>query len=288
MPGPMPYLLDKSPYFEIIEDLLKDPAQRISILESLRNGDPIAGLVGFDSTNLGAPAKSNPTVPAWGDGRSPDERVTHLNEEWFGMTDATGKWLPQPGVFPTGFWSSYQGDPEAIVRAAMICAIEVSLDLPPGTRGDPLPDANTLERRWPIDVYWICQGPWFQCWVLWRQSGPSNPEGHVTLLITTPAAVGYPLESKITRPLDPTQPAYTKPEYASPPPPDARTNEQGMWVIGHADYKKTVNCATEGTLLGKIMWPTIEWRAIDPGTVVCVAPAEWEGGVLHDGRPYVP
>jgi hypothetical protein len=280
----MPYLLDKSAYFAIVEDLLSDPVQRISGLQKLGAGAPLSDLVGFDSTNLGAPAA---VAPAWGDGRTPDERVDHLNREWFGMAlDNAGHWQKQ-GAFPTGFWSSYQGDPEAILRAAMIRAIELSVDLPPGLSAEQLPDPGSLGRQWPIDVYWICQGPWFQCWVLWRQSETTTAEGHVTLLILTPAAEGFPLTSKITRPVDVNDPPYTAPEYACPPPPGARHHRHGMWVIGHEDHEKTVVCSTQPSEHGRIVWPRVEWRAVDPNTVVCVAPAEWEGGVLHDGRPYV-
>ena len=274
MPGPMPYLLDKSAYFEIIEDLLADPARRIAILQQLRTGVALADLAGFDSANRGA------------DGKTPDKRKEHLHEHWFGMSDATGSWQKQPGVFPTGFWSSYQGDPEAVLRTAMIRAIEVSLGLPPAFPGDPFAEQTDIERRWPVDVYWICQGPWFQCWVLWRQSDTTD-EGHVTVLITTPAAEGFPLESKITRPIDPHDPPYQAPEYAIGPLPDARHNRHGMWVIGHEDHERRVVCSTEPSIGGDIKWPRVEWRAIDPDVVVCVSPAEWEGGVLHDGRPYV-
>jgi hypothetical protein len=171
-----------------------------------------------------------------------------------------------------------------ILRTAMKRAIEVSLDLAPDEQN--LPDVCCLERAWPIDLYWVCQGPWFQCWVVWRQSDSIAAEGHVSVLITTPAAEGYPLVSKITRPIGPTPDPYTAPEYACPPPKASRRNRRGMWVIGHDDYDKTVICSTAPSLLGQIDFPRVEWRAVDRSRVVCVAPAEWEGGVLHDGRPY--
>jgi hypothetical protein len=58
-----------------------------------------------------------------------------------------------------------------------------------------------------------------------------------------------------------------------------------MWVIGHSDYTKTVVCSTEGSSQAQITVPGLQWRAADP-SVVCVSPAEWEGGVLPNGRPY--
>jgi hypothetical protein len=282
MSGPMPYLLHKSAYFEIIESLLSDPAERISMLQRLRAGVLLSDLSGFDSTNLGTPPAAN--RPGSGDGKTPAKRVEHLNEHWFGMAlDDQGQWQKQRNAFPTGFWTDYQGDPEAIMRAAMIRGIEVSLGIPPG---EEIADQCCLERRWPIDLYWICQGPWFQCWVLWRQSDATSAEGHVTVLMTTPAAYGLPLTSQITRPVDGSPPPYTAPEYSCPPPPAARLNRRGMWVIGHEDYAKTVVCSSDPSEQGDIVWPRIEWRAVRPEVVVCVSPAEWEAGVLHDGRPY--
>lgn len=289
MPGTMPYLLHKSAYFEVIESLLETPAQRIAGRQQLISGAPLAGLLGLDSTNLGGPpvtAGGVVTKPGWGDKQAPDERVRHINQDWLGMSNAGGAWAPQPAAFPTGFWKGYQGDTDAILRAATVCAIEVSLNLPPAHPGDAIPDASTVERQWPIDVYWICQGPYFQCWVMWRQSGTGPTEGHVTLLITTPAADGHPLTSKITRPVKPSDPPYTSREYASPPPDDARLYTQGMWVIGHGDYNKTVVYSTAGSRHAQITVPGLQWRAADPTKVVCVSPAEWEGGVLPDGRPY--
>ena len=278
MSGAMPYLLDKGPYFEVIEDLLSDMGKRVALLGQLRAGVALSDLVGFDTSNLN------------GDGHDKGWRVDHLNRDWFGMTDngAGAGWHKQPGVFPTGFWAGYQGDPEAILREATKRAIEVSLGVRHGLQGEPEPAASEIQRAWPIDMYWICQGPWFQCWVLWRQRDNTQTAGGVTLLITTPAGRGYPLTSKITRPVDPNDPPYTAPEYASPPPPGAELESRGVWVIGHEDYDKTVICSTRPGRKRRIVVPRVEWRAVDPDTVACVRPAEWEGGVLHDGRAYVP
>ena len=281
----MPYLLHKAAYFEVVESMLSDPGKRLWLHERLRRGALLSDLSGFDSTNLGAPATGG--RPGWGDHMTPDERVAHMNEEWFGMKYTAGHWEPQPDHFPTGWWTDYQGDVEGILREAMIRAIEVSLGLP-RTAGGEKPEGFSPSRQWPIDLYWICQGPWFQCWVLWRQSDNTAAEGHVTVLITTPAAEGFPLTTKITRPVDPNDPPYTSQEYASPPPPGARLNRRGMWVIGHEDYEKRVVCSSDPSELRDIVWPRVEWRPTNRDVVVCVAPAEWEGGVLHDGRPYMP
>jgi hypothetical protein len=267
--GPMPYILDKGPYFSVFESRLADRATRRQILLDLRNPNVyLSALAGFDSTSL---AK---------DGLNRDGRVAVLNQGWFGMQPSqSGHWAKQPAVIPTGFWIGYQGDPEAILRDALTRSIEVSLDLAPGQ--DPPANAGAQSRFWPIDIYWICQGPWFQCWILWRAA--DNAEGgHVSLVIATPAAGGYPLKSRITR--DPP----TDPGYASPPPAGSRNDAHGMWVVGHEDYQKVITYATIGTLLGEITFPSVNWCPTNINKVVCVAPAEWEGGVLPDGRLYQP
>jgi hypothetical protein len=264
MSGFMPYVLDKGPYFEVIESKLADPATRAHALRDLRNNVPIADLVGFDSTNLGA------------DGRTPDTRKQHLNSDWFGVGGPM-------------FWLGYAGNPELILRNAMERAIEMSFGL---EHCDPVPtDAQAASgRHWPIDLYWICQGPWFQCWVLWRKA--DQGQGHVTLLITTPAAAGLPLTSKITRPVDPLQAAYTAPDYAHPPealaPPPRASLPTGVWVLGHEDYTRELVPSTMHTKFGDIRLPVMGWSAIDPTSVECVSPAEWEGGVLDVPRPYQP
>jgi hypothetical protein len=269
MTGFMPYVMEKGPYFSVAEDRLANPIRRRQMLIDLRTGVAISAICGFDSTTLDLPNPPNGTPQA-----QMKDRIEHLDRDWFGMEpDAQGNWKYKAptGAEQTGFWTGYQGNPEKIFRAAVIGAIEVSLGLPPG--GDP---ANAT-REWPIDFYWVCQGPWFQCWLLWREAGNS---GHVTVTITTPATTGHPLTTKITR-------TKVDPEYASPPPANARTHSRGMWVYGHEDYDKKLNLSTKNTKFGTIPWPEIVWVA-ESHDVVCVSPAEWEGGVLAAGRQYSP
>jgi hypothetical protein len=293
--GPMPYVMDVGPYLSVLENQLNTPAKRAQILARLRNRDLLSSIVGLDSTNL------------YQDGKQPDERVKILNECWFGMTrNAAGGWDPQPLAFPTGFWNGYQGDPQEILRAGLIRAIEVSLGINHGAQwSGSTPSANGGFRRridtalekllgnrfgkrlrglfngtrdWPIEISWVCQGPFFQCWVTWMQG--SGNDGHVALTITTPAAKGLPLDPKITR-------AATKPEYACPPPNNAHTARRGVWVIGHEDYDVKTTFSTIPSKEGVILIPAQEYRRKSTD-VVCVAPAEWEAGVLAGGRPYTP
>jgi hypothetical protein len=260
--GPMPYVLDIGPYLSVLEDRLADSVSRVAFLRKLRGPELLSSFVGLDSANLA------------GDGHDFDYRVKILNSKWFGMVpQGRNGWVKQPHVFPTGFWKGYQGDPESILREGLERAIEVSLGVDYGA--DPIIPTHNL----PIDINWVCQGPFFQCWVTWQKS-PRSPSGRVSLMITTPAADGLEVEAKITRPV-------TKAGYAYPVPSNAWNAAHGVLVIGHADYTKKTTYSTTGSTLGVIREPHIEWRAKQPA-VICVAPAEWEGGVLAAGHPYVP
>lgn len=261
MPGVMPYVMEKGPYLSVIEYLL-EPDRRVAALQKLRAGVPIADLVGFHAPGLDP------------DGRTEATRKQHLRRDWFGAEDAQDK--PT-----TGFWQGYNGDVEAIVREGVIRAIEVAagLDHPAGDGGGSGGPSPVATRRWPISVYWVCQGPWFQSWVTWQR----DPEGtgHVTLTLCTPAATGYPLNPRITRNVAPGDPKHR--EYASPPASDAHEADRGMWVIGHEDYQRVVQLSLVPADFGTIVLPAVTWRP-KAEAVVCVAPAEWEGGVLAAGR----
>ncbi len=271
----MPYVVESGPYLSVLASKLADAGRRAALLTELRNGTALSRLCGFDSTNLGA------------DGLDEESRVEHLNRDWFGMAPVAGgqagAWQKQPNKVPTGFWVGYQGDTESILREAMMRALEVSFDLPP--KGAAPARAETAARRWPIDVYWICQGPWFQGWVLWRKGDSTPLGGHVTVIISTPPAKGHPLTAQITRP----NAVFPRDaEYACPPPAAARGNSRGMWVVGHDNYTKEVVFSTVPTPFGQVTFPRLAWQPRDIASIVCVAPSEWEGGVLAEGRPYVP
>ena len=286
MSGYMPYVMEKGPYFAVIEDRLSDPVQRDLLLTALYNGVALSSICGFDSTSLDLPPAKTKPKGMDHDGQMKD-RVEHLDRDWFGMVqDPSGAWRPHVPVRDeqTGFWTDYQGDTEAILRAAMIRAIEVSLDLAPA--GPQGPAASVGTRFWPIDFYWICQGPWFQSWVVWREiesaSAGGASVGHVTVVLTTPAAEGYPLTTKITRSKHPPDE-----EYESPPVADARHRKRGMWVVGHEDYTAVPISSTQRTGFLGIPIPALFYKPRSR-KVVCVSPAEWEGGVLAAGRPYTP
>jgi hypothetical protein len=270
MPGGiMPYLMEKGPYFSVVEDLLSTHQGRVDMLQALRQGRSIAELVGLDSPGL--------SQPNGGDGRTPAQRMQHLEDDWFGRSDPAGK-------LTTGWWEGWKGRPEDILREAIIRALEVSF----GIEHDAPPPATSTGALCSIDVYWICQGPWFQCWVTWNKTST----GHVALIITTPPPSEHPLKSPLLR----VGSKAERPEYASDPPTttprggDGRpqpNGKHGMWVVGHQDYVKQLVLTVSETPRGRaVTGQTIRWVPTPDESVVTVSPSESEGGVLADGRKF--
>lgn len=306
MPGSMPYVLDKGPYFSVIESILANPSMRADRLIQLRAGQlhngvtpgpMLADLCGFNYPSLAA---------------GPADVADHLNRQWFGMTQLPGgAWVKGDCSGPqTGWWTGYVGDPEATMREGMIRAIEVSFGIDHGAAAPlwiqphadwapahdwaadhPAPDGT---RVWPIDVNWICQGPFFQCWILFEKFNNSPAGGKVTLLITTPPADGYPLTAQITRPPWPAAvTAYPHGDYAdsrtapnpNPLDPGAQNESFGVWVVGEEDPSSDRTSSIQGTTKGLVPLPWYRWYTpCDPP--VTVRPAEWEGGVLNIRRAF--
>jgi hypothetical protein len=144
----------------------------------------------------------------------------------------------------------------------------------------------------PIDIYWICQGPFFQCWIDWRKW---NTTGHVVLVITTPPPYEHPINWRITR----DYPEADWEEYAADPAPvypAARgvprvlnpTAPQGMWVVGHPNYERREVTVTSRSNKGEaVTTRTVYFTPKDGDRSVCVvSPAEREGGVRAGGRTY--
>src|SRR5689334_9002242 len=125
MPGFMPYLLDKSSYLSVLESLFENKTKRVDTLTKLKSGVALADLAGFNSTNLGSKTGGANNV-GWGDHRDLSDRVTHFNNEWLGKywDDTQQAWVKRPG-YPTGSWQGFEGDPEVILRTAMVAALEV-------------------------------------------------------------------------------------------------------------------------------------------------------------------
>ena len=283
----MPYLLEKGPFLEVLEDKLSDPIRRREALRDLR--DPtkfVWNLVGLESPTL------NVFVPL------ETTRKEAFRHDWLGIEWDGTAWRKSNSYY----WRGWKGDPEAIFRQGLIRAIEVSFGL---GDGDPLPTVEALTSKkgsraaphpcWPIDFYWICQGPLFQAWVLWRNE-PGMNVGHVSVVLSTPAATGHPLVIQITRPAVPPPPkaplaagggyAANPPNTVAGPPP-----EHGMWVVGHEDHRMIPTPTIAGSSEGNapvngqgdataVLALGAPLRFEASGPVVTVRPSENEGGIF--------
>ena len=267
MSGTMPYSLEKGPYLSVMEDFANAGLSRlVQTLDDLRNGVPIAQ----------NPVLASPAL----DGGPYDfpARVQHVNRHWFGMTqDAAGAWVPQAQFDPvnnptTGFWLHWYGDAESIFRRTLIRAVEVSLGLDHGQ------DARRRTRHWPIHYLWKCPQPWYEGWVTWRRQAGGATAGQVTAIFATPGH-GEGLRNT------PLAPPNAKAKEGYEVAPQKCSGDNGMWVITHGYQEPRLTTTTTPSPMGA--WPTIGTAYQSRGPVICVAPAEAEGGVLPGGRAYV-
>jgi hypothetical protein len=212
----------------------------------------------------------------------------------------------------TGWWHNYFGDVEGIMRRVLTRACEVALGL---SHGQPLPAVTAITRCWPIDFTLSCPAAWFEGWVCWRKTGPGVKEGHVAIHLIMPAHLhpnspdGNPMDFRHPRdggvlysPLAP--PQKGGPDYLVEP--SAPTGNYGMWVITHGAHDMepallrvanqpdgsmtptvTTSMATGGGQMPLPSWG-LAYRGLPAanGTpeLVCVQPAEADGGVLPQGR----
>jgi hypothetical protein len=269
---PMPYHFEKGPKFSVLEDFLNgDQTRAAQKLDALRRGDPLASL-GYLTADASQDNTSGVTL------------LEHVYKDWFGWTGppwTTRPTFPQPPNPPksTGYWTSYQGDVEKIVRLTFVRALEVSLGVPhspPGTLVAPC----VPTRHWPIDITWKCAQAWFEGWVWWRRIGATD--GVVLVVLATPGS-GTPVLKDISA---------GKPGFKNPvgdgvdPTGSGVTRGQGMWVISHerndqSGPKKQVP-SPAGDWPGYALMPVT--RGL--GAVITWALAEADGGVLPDGRSY--
>ena len=271
----MPYDLEKGPYFSVVEDFLSDPKRLVETLLKLRKGVEIANLGVLES----------PTLTA--DGRSVLDRARHLNEDWFGMEwhDAEQHWHVQPAtacppteaVQQTGFWKNWRGDAEAIFRETIIRAIEVAIGI---DHGDAIKATDRPPRVWPIELFWKCQGPWFEGWITWRAQGKgSDRTGQVTVIMATPGN-GSPIRRS---------PRRGGPAEGYEVGPKRADGDHGMWVVAHEQEERVHilhSDYTAATEAGEFPIPTFGPGFVGCGDIVVVAPAERDGGVLATGRQW--
>jgi hypothetical protein len=235
MPG-MPYMLEKGSLFPVVEDYVSSIAQRLTLLENLKNR----------------------AVPVWDTGVLWPVAANHVRDHWLGNPafDAAAGEFRQPTTgnpateSPTGFWLNWRGPAEAILRETLHRAIEVSLGVahqdsatPAGaaaaqafvTSHDPAKaPPGPYSRWWPIEILWVCGAPNFQGWITWREHGSGPTDGQVTVVLTTPPPkTEYPMYMSVKVP--PTaHPSSTGDNYKEVGVGDAGdvSYPRGVWVVG--------------------------------------------------------
>jgi hypothetical protein len=320
----MPYHLEKGPVFSVFEaSKYQTPTSLLSILGKLRektaSGDwahQIWELDPYDDPALNSGPWGNKALREfhmrthW----FGDEAVIDPN-----TGAVTGYTKQKPTDFDpathrtTGWWHNYFGDVEAIMRETLTRACEIALGLDHGAVAPT--DPSTVKRCWPIDFVITCPAAWFEGWLCWRKTGPNRAEGHVTVHIVAPAhlhpndPLGRPLNLKHPRdggvldsPLSPPQKGGDK--YVERP--TTADGTYGMWVITHANHDMAIAqvdladgfgnvvraplLTTSGSPIGQ--WPLPTYGLVYHGVpnaqggsdVLCVQPAEADGGVLPAGR----
>jgi hypothetical protein len=223
------------------------------------------------------------------------EMVQHFAADWLGYLSTTP--MTQQAAFDpknpksTGWWTTWYGDAEGILRETMVRAIEVALGIPHD--GDP--QENT--QCWRMTFMWTCAAPMLQGWVYWWDfdynangsssgTGSGNGSGHgdagmVNVIFSTPGN-GHPLYATPYRSATDDPPDYDVNPTAS------QGDEYGLWVIGEDQMEVRQPESTTFMGLGHGVipdpWPNFFHTS---GGAVTVSPAEVDGGVKHAGDPFV-
>ena len=284
MPYPMPYILEKGPFFELTESYANDdaagPDRLMTLLADLR--DPNKNIL--DMYWMKA---RDPFIAAGG---------RHLIVDWFGYKKPEG-----PGQQPyqkqdpfnatsnprTGFWKNWYGDAESVVRETAIRAIEVATGLYHG-QAIPAPPGRP-PRHWPISYFWCCGAPFFQGWVTWLRTGPGYREGQVTVIFVTPGVEPTPgAKMLLSTPRSPEALANNWEEYREGPV--SADGMHGMWVVGHEALWiwNPVPSPSAPQKAGDWFVPPPGGSYVAQGNVITCSPAERDGGVLGGGRTYIP
>lgn len=278
----MPYNLEKGPYLSMFEHLFNSsPDQLKECLAYLRDKrNLVTGLL--DEMEVPIPAGPYPTTK---------ELADHINKDWFGLRPNAAAAHRfdnhqepfDPVAHPsTGFWNYWYGDSQAVVRTALVRAIETALGL---ARDEEIPDGPPA-RHWRLNLFTICGIRWFEAWINWRQLGDAAHDGMVTVFLLTPSH-GKLSEPSLLRHLAPDRPGSAPYEED----PEQAEGDQGLWVVGlyreeHTDVPPSVSDEDGWSGLGEIHCPRLGATYVGVGDVVVVSTPESEGGVLPDGRAY--
>ena len=172
----MPYVVAKGRLWNIVEDYLSSRQNCLDYLAHLEAGNPVWEAGALDS--IGMPGA--------------DEQGTrdHVRDDWVGLPQVQLQAGPGGGpplrfMDPRGWWDSWYGPSEEILRETLIRAIRISLCLGRLQAPDQQDEEEQTEPPMPIEILWVCGEPGFpmQGWISWRNDPPVR---RVTVVIVTP------------------------------------------------------------------------------------------------------
>lgn len=287
MPPLMPYTTEKSPIFQVVESFANgDRARALPVLWSLLDDAPIAELPPVSSTTLNH-----------GPYNTPEKRAQHVNEHWWGWKqNAAGGWDKQAPFDAnsnrtTGFWEFWYGEAEPVFRETMIKALSISLGIrredPNDTqkyKGGERPASMHGTRHWPISILWKCPSPWYEGWIEFQQWGQGPREGHVTVLLSTPAHGVQLYNTPLRPPSEQADPPYR----AYQVDPAEPLGPNGLWLVSQVYHRKWNPPGNAPSAPGRWSAPTLGAYVESVGNVVTVATRVADGGVAPGGIPYTP
>lgn len=256
MPGPMPYHLERGPWFYAIDDMLNVDANLKKVITDL-------------ATPGGLP-KVLAKYVKWIDEHDPrtnKEREQHFKRHWMGygpkpadtpmtftewlktagfkpasdsledVEYAVGKLLSSPNppaAWPTtGWWTDYDGDVGEIVRITLHQAAQVS-------RGKVLTkpsDIDSSPRKLPIMSLWTCGQMWMEGWIVSRLF--DDDRGVVTVHLNTPGMGEMPKMNPSSVPGAQSSPGNPPSKAVADPVPVSKQKGLGkdvVWVVTHHDH----------------------------------------------------
>ncbi len=284
----MPYTTEKHEALQVIEHYLNtDRSRALRTLWRLLDGVALTALEPIQSSNM-----NHPPYPTAAD------RIAHVNQDWWGNEwDAgTGTWTPQDDFDPlenptTGFWEYWYGDAEGVFRETLVRALSVSLGIeredPSVTaeyQGKDRPKSMHGRTHWPITLLWKCPQPWYEGWIEFQRWGRAAREGHVTVVLSTPAH-GRKLYNS---PIRPPSAQAADPYHAYRFDPREPAGPNGLWVVSQCVHRAWPGPSTAPTGSGQWSPPPLGCYVESMGSVVCVSISVPDGGAAPAGIPFVP
>jgi hypothetical protein len=276
----MPYAMETGPYLSMFEDFVNaDRTQAVDALLTLRDPEHLV-------TDIFSDHPFTPLTDGPKDRRTVEKLTAYINKNWFGLIEdphQPGRYSqparPRHNLVPRNWpWDYWWGDVQAIVRATLIRALEVSLGV--GHDTEPAPRSR---QHWPISLRAVCGLRWWEGWVRWRKLARG---GYVDVVFLTPSHA-HAVEPTLLRP-SPEKQANPGTGYVVEPL--RADGDQGLWVIGAVLEEKKdprptkLGWSRQGEMAFPPLGPTFFAQPDDQA--ITVSPPEAQGGVLPGGRPY--